>query len=408
MNEDEETRFGSVLRELRSQRGWSLRDLGSRITFHRGYVGKVEQGEKFPERQFAALADKEFGGSGVLLAAWDREHEQRQAAERTGRLLTASVTDSLRLIESESERSERSELDQLHETGSRLAVAYLGTPPAPMLMEAVEARAELLRRLRWHDYRPGELADLYMTLGRVQGVLSYAALDLGHPAAAMTHAQAAWVCAERVDSNELRAWVRGTESLISRFDQRYKDAEELAWDGLRYPGRGTGRLRLLAGVAQCRANQGDSEGANEALDIAAREREALTTTDEVEGLFGFSRAKQHYYAGSSLMWLPGQADLERSAREATLAVSMWEGEPPEARSLDDEALAHIYAATAHVQLGDLDAARGAVAPILALPADRRISWILKRLRGLAGKVDQGFPGSGDAAALRDAIREVSG
>lgn len=405
MSIDEETRFGTVLRELRSERGWSLRDLGSRITFHRGYVGKVEQGEKFPDRQFAALADREFGDSGVLLAAWDKEHEQRQATERTGRLLTASVADSLRLIESETERSE---LDQLHETGARLAVAYLGTPAAAMLMEAVEVRAELLRRLSWHDYRPGELADLYMTLGRVQGVLSYAALDLGHSAAAMTHAQAAWICAERVDSNELRAWVRGTESLISRFDQRYKDAEQLAWDGLRYPVRGTGRLRLLAGVAQCRANQGDSEGANEALDIAARERETLTTTDEVEGLFGFSRAKQHYYAGSSLMWLPGRADLERSAREATLAVSMWEGEPPASRSLDDEALAHVYAATSHVQLGDLDSARGAIAPILALPADRRISWILKRLRGLAQKVNDRFPDSMVAAQFRDEIREISG
>lgn len=405
MNADEETRFGSVLRELRSERGWSLRDLGTRITFHRGYVGKVEQGEKFPDRQFAVLADKELATSGALLAAWDQEHERRQAAERTGRLLTASVADSLRLIESEAQDSE---LDQLHETGARLAVAYLGRPPGPMLMEAVEARAELLRRLRWHDYRPGELADLYMTLGRVQGVLSYAALDLGHSAAAMTHAQAAWVCAERVDSNELRAWVRGTESLISRFDQRYKDAEELAWDGLRYRGRGTGRLRLLAGVAQCRANLGDSDGANEALDIAARERETLTSTDDVEGLFGFSRAKQHYYAGSSLMWLPGRADLERSAREASLAVSMWEGDPPASRSLDDEALAHVYAATAHVQLGDLDAARGAIAPVLAMPADRRISWILKRLRGVAGKVDHGFPGSDEAAAFRDEIRQVSG
>jgi hypothetical protein len=231
---------------------------------------------------------------------------------------------------------------------------------------------------------------------------------LGHSAAALTHAQAAWVCAERIDSNELRAWVRGTESLISRFDQRYEDAEQLAWDGLRYRVRGTGRLRLLAGVAQCRANLGDSDGANEALDIASRERETLTTSDEVEGLFGFSRAKQHYYAGSSLMWLPGRTDLERSAREASLAVSMWEGDPPATRSLDDEALAHVYAATAHVQLGDLDAARGAIAPVLDMPADRRISWILKRLRGLAGKVDRGFPGSSHAAALRDEIRQVSG
>jgi transcriptional regulator with XRE-family HTH domain len=141
MTMPEEARFGSLVRELRSERGWSLRDLGERITFHRGYVGKVEQGEKFPDRQFAELADQALGSTGMVLAAWDGEHEQRKASETTGRLLTASVADSLRLIESESERSE---LDALHESGARLAVAYLGTPPAPMLVEAVELRAELV------------------------------------------------------------------------------------------------------------------------------------------------------------------------------------------------------------------------------------------------------------------------
>ena len=53
--------FGGTLRELRVGRGWSLRDLGERIRFNRGYIGKVEQGEKFPDRQFAELANRALG-----------------------------------------------------------------------------------------------------------------------------------------------------------------------------------------------------------------------------------------------------------------------------------------------------------------------------------------------------------
>jgi transcriptional regulator with XRE-family HTH domain len=400
-----ETTFGQSVREKRADAGWSLRDLAERITFHRGYVGKVEQGEKFPERQFAELADAALGACGDLVALWDAERDARKASESTARLLTASVSDSLRLIEA---AQFLSDVDQVNGYAAQLAIDYLSTPAGPMLLDAVEMRGEVMRRLNSHDYRPRELPDLYMALARVQGVLAYAALDLGNPAAAMTHTEAGWACAERIDSNEMRAWVRGTQSLIARFEQRYDVAEKLVHDGLNYPVRGTGRLRLLAGLAQCRANQGDSAGANEALDIAAVEREELTTTDEVEGLFGFTRAKQHYYAGSSLMWLQQESDLQRAASEAATAVQIWESETPATRSLDDEALAHIYSATARARLGDISAAEMSIQPILDMPADRRISWIIKRLRDFADSIDRFAPASLEASALVDKVRRISG
>jgi len=56
--ESDPTHFGSAVRKLRVGREWSLRDLGERIRFNRGYIGKVEQGDKFPDRQFAELADR--------------------------------------------------------------------------------------------------------------------------------------------------------------------------------------------------------------------------------------------------------------------------------------------------------------------------------------------------------------
>ena len=178
----------------------------------------------------------------------------------------------------------------------------------------------------------------------MQGVLTYAALDLGSPDGAAAHAALGWRLAERDDDNELRLWVRGTQSLIARFETDYERAQWFVEDGLRYAAPGTGRLRLLAGFAQCRANLGDSPGANDAFDLAEREGEQLRSHDSVGGLFEFSRAKQHYYAGSSLMWLPDRVDAERAAREAALAVAIWEQEPPESRSLDDSIYAQSHAA----------------------------------------------------------------
>ena len=337
---------------------------------------------------------------------WGAEANERHDAERMGKLLTASVKDSLQLLTA---TEERHDLDQISGGVEGLAVAYLGTPPGPMLQDAVELRAEVLQRLRERHFRPDELADLYILLGRLQGVLAYAALDLGDAKAAMTHAQVAWTSAKHAGDNELRAWTRGTQSLIARFQGDYAHALDYVHDGLRYKARGTGRIRLLCGVAQCHANLGDSVRANRSLDRAQTEREELTTTDSVDGLFGFSVAKQHYYAGSSLIWLAGGADTERAAREAGHAIVLWETEPPEARSLDDEALAHVYQGTAFLQVGELDSAAAAIRPILDLPADRQISWVKTRLDRFAAMLRaEPYRGSSAADDLYDEIRNLGG
>jgi tetratricopeptide (TPR) repeat protein len=206
---------------------------------------------------------------------------------------------------------------------------------------------------------------------------------------------------ERIDSNTLRA--AKSESLILRFEKRYEAAEAKAMDGLRYSAPGTARLRLLSAVAQCRANLGDFRGARATLDLATQERETPTSNDPVRGIFEFSQAKQHYYAGSSLMWSDEEPLLELAAREADLAIGIWEQEPAATRSLDDEALAHIYAATAYAKLRQLDHARQALEPVLSLPPERRISWILARLQGIADTLERDFPNSDEARALRDDI-----
>jgi hypothetical protein len=160
----------------------------------------------------------------------------------------------------------------------------------------------------------------------------------------------------------------------------------------------------MAGLAQCRANLGDSTGANTTLKQALHDRAELRSNDTAGGLFEFSEAKQHYYAGSSLMWLPDPTDAHQAATEAALAIAMWERESTASRSLDDEALAHIYEATAWVHLGDLDEAARAIVPILNLPEDRQISWIKKRLAGLADELDaQQYAGSTDALDLKTRI-----
>jgi hypothetical protein len=71
--------------------------------------------------------------------------------------------------------------------------------------------------------------------------------------------------------------------------------------------------------------------------------------------FHVQLSKQLYYAGSSLMWLDDERALKRAAHDSEEAISLWEHEGEQFRSLDDEALAHVYMATARLKLGEIDA-----------------------------------------------------
>jgi DNA-binding XRE family transcriptional regulator len=374
-------KFACLLRELRESRGMSLRDLAEAIHFNRSYISNVEAGKKLPEDLFVKLCDRELRGGGKLLHCWklaDEERRHQSAIRRT--LLTA---------DQESEFLAALDVDEMDSdpvggTIERLAISYLNTPPAPMLSQAAQLRSAIVKTFRSHA-RPIALEKEYLiAAGRLSGVLAYAALDLGESSGARRHASAAFQCADRVNDNELRAWARGTQALIARFDGEFDLSLSLAREGYqKYAGKGTSAPRILCGQAQSLANLGDSAGANKALAEAAKFRDILRSEDSLGGLFSFSEAKQHYYASSSLIWLEDPENSRHAAREASRAIDIWSKAPMSERSLDDEALAHIYWATALVKLDEVDGATTVLRPIFDLPPERRISWIAKRMRRIS-------------------------
>lgn len=402
-------KFAFLLRELRSSRGMSLRDLADAIHFNRSYISNVEARKKLPEEVFVRLCDRELRADGKLIRCWklaDEERRHQSAVRRT--LLTANQeSEFLAALDVDDIDSE-----PVNGTIERLAVSYLNTPPAPMLTQATQLRTAIVRALRSHE-RPQALEKEYLiAAGRLSGVLAYAALDLGEAHDAGLHASAAFRCADRVNDSELMSWARGTQALIARFDGEFDLALDFAREGYqKFAGMGTSAPRLLCGQAQSLANLGDSAGANDALSKATKAREELHGEDCLGGLFSFSEAKQHYYAGSSLIWLDERENAQRAAYEASTAINIWSKAPMSERSLDDEALAHIYWATALIKLSEVDGAVSVLRPIFDLPPERRISWIAKRMRRISGMLDTRlYHKSQSAADLRDEILayEVNG
>ena len=397
--------FAALFKCLRHESGLSYRDMEKPTLATRGWINNVASGVRWPDRSWTERADMALNAGGRLLAAWDRGNDERETEKRTCSLLALSVKDSEEILAAA--QPDAVDLDTLGESVASLSVAYLSSPAAPMLDQGLRLRQEAARRIKKGAARPHELRDVYLTVGRASGVLSYAALDLGDPAAAETHGRTAWVLAELADDNELRAWVRGTQSLIARFQKKYGPAARFIEDGMKYAGPGTSTVRLLCGAAQCAANNGDATAAMSFLNEALAARETAAQ-DSVDGLFAFSYAKQLYYGGSSLMWLSDEMALRRAVRDSAEAIALWETECEQTRSLDDEALAHVYMATARIKLGEVEGAMEAVRPVIDLPADRQISWIRRRVSELADLLDGArFKNSVVAAEAREELEAAA-
>ncbi|MFD7867347.1 helix-turn-helix domain-containing protein [Streptomyces sp. NPDC059783] len=397
--------FPELLRRLRLEAGLSLAQVATHIRYDRSAVHHFERGRRPVPYEVAEKLDEVLNAGGRLVEAWRAEDAQRREAAAAHRTKAAALAMS-------NDLSALADLDiaMLQEGIEATAVDYLSSPPAPMMDRAHVLRAEAFERLRSGHHRPADRSDLYVAAGRLSGVLAYALLDMGDSDEAAAHADAAGRCAEYAGDAELAAWVAGTKSLIARFQGDYGQALEFVQDGYQWvgAGHGTGEARLKCGEAQCLATLGDSRAANAALDDADLARERMRRPDSLGGLFGFSQAKQSYYAGSSLIWLQGGHDAERAAREAESAIGLWQAGPEVERSLDDERLAHIYLATARVQLDDVEGAAEAISPVLSLPVEEQISWIVKRADRLAGMLSAPrYAGNATAEETVEAINALA-
>ena len=261
--------FAAELCRCRAAAGLSLGRVAADAHVHRAYLHRVEHAERWPSRAVAAALDGALNARGVLLDAWARgETEHREAAEHR-RLLAASLRSSAEL-DALLDPPPGQAADDALAAADGLGLAYLSTPPGPMLQRALAARDRTMTRLAGL-HRAGPHRELTRAAGYLSGVLAYAALDLGDDRAATAHAATAYRAGEVVGDGALLAWTRGTQSLIARFGQRYATALELAQAGMTDVGGGTAAPRLLAGQAQSLANLGDADGAHRAL-TAARGR----------------------------------------------------------------------------------------------------------------------------------------
>ncbi len=274
-------------------------------------------------------------------------------------------------------------LEQCRADLTRLVTRYPSRPVYPTFMELCALRDRVFALLEGRQ-PPGQRRELYLLAGALCGVLANASLDLGRRQAAETQARTAFLCAELAGNNALCAWVRGTQSLIAYWDDRPRDAVELATDGWRYvPETGTARVRLAAIEARAQAQLHHQRATENALARADRAREEVRDVDDPGGLFAFPVAKQIFYSATARLWLAGHANCATAERDAANAVVLYETDPPQQRRLGELCLVRLDLAVARLGRDDLDGAAEQVHDVLAVAADRCTDSIARRLGQVA-------------------------
>jgi hypothetical protein len=239
--------------------------------------------------------------------------------------------------------------------------------------------------------------------------MAVAADDLGYSEAAEELIRAGWAYAVAIDHRALMAQLRLQLANIA-FWRRPRQSRDLALSGLEYlrDGQNAAQLQLLAGRAAARL--GDADAARAAITAAedARDREHEDDLIEIGGEFVFSRASQHYLAGSAVVEIPGgQADAISELEQATELYAEGPG-TGEDYSRHCQMIAHADLAAARLRIGNLETAALALDPVLSLPPTRRIDSLPQRLgRVRAELASPRYQSSALAGDLDERIEEFT-
>jgi hypothetical protein len=300
-------------------------------------------------------------------------------------------------------------LEQLRADVVRLSAESMTGDPLSEFLEMRRVRERIYRLLEGH-MRPSDQADLYFLIGCLNDLMAVAASGLGYPQAAEELIRAGWAYATAIDHRPLMAHLRLQLASIAFWDNRPRQARDLAEDGLRYLADGPNGAHLHVKYARAAARLGDADGARRAIAAArdARERDHADDVVAIGGEFDLSAASQHYFAGSALLEID-DAEPEAST-ELENALRRYEAGPHTGEHywFGAQAMASIDLATLRLRSGALDAAMATLEPALSLPPSHRISSLTGRMQLVRAELaTPSFRGSAQARELDERIEDFA-
>ncbi|MGH3795415.1 MAG: helix-turn-helix domain-containing protein [Pseudonocardiaceae bacterium] len=308
--------FGGELRQLRERAGISLSELATRVHVHRGYLGHIEQGERWPSRRIVEALDSALNARRMLLDTWSAVEASRSSLARA----TADPVDP-------------GELEAV-ELARRVAASDVGAETLARLEAAVDDLAtaypvtapdELLDRVRVHLGYVSRLTDARATLDErhrllvVGGWLALLAatlhIDLEQRRPARSWLDTATGLAEQTGHAEIHAWRYETEAWQVLTDGDYRRAVELSQTAQQIAPRGSSAaIQATAQEGRAWARLGETRDTYDAINRVHKLAAPLPRPDRPEHHYRYDPTKAVAYTATTLAWV-GDRAAENYARE---------------------------------------------------------------------------------------------
>lgn len=309
----------------------------------------------------------------VATAEYNEQSEADNVELGTSAVMDELMADATRFV-TEADPSPQSIAD-LDDHADILSQGYSFIQPGVILGQARELKRRI-DLLLTQAHEPSRRESIYLILGKVHGVLSYATLDLGNPVAAKQHAEAVEKAGRFAASDEAQAWGLGTQSMILRFNQQFESSLDPVIRARSLDISPMMRARvngqLILGYSELRESGEVERFIGETQDLMERVAEG-DDRNFSRGIFGFPLSKFHYYAGSGLLGL-GESYGEAAFGHSSLAVELFQHGSEADISYSDELLARIHQATAQLRKDRLDAVPEALERLFKADVGSRTSW----------------------------------
>jgi transcriptional regulator with XRE-family HTH domain len=389
--------FADRLRELRTARGYSYRDVQG---VGHSYVHDLEIRRKQPSPEVARSLDKALGANGTLAAlvtidapssspaaAVPVDHDDEiDAIELARRVAASDVGDET--------------ISRIEAAMDDLATRYSSTPPTEIL---ARIRRYLTYTSTLLDASTRKTLDEHRRLIVVSSWLSLLAATLHidlrqRPAAAARLATAASL-AKAAGDDEILAWTFETRAWDALTEGRYGQAIDLARvaQGIA-PRGGSALIQATAQEGRVRARLGQADETYDALNRVARLVSEMPRPDHPEHHYRYDPDKSLAYVATTLAWV-GDSAAEGYAREV---IEKLRGEEDAGRWPRRLASAQIDLGLALVAAGKPDeAAATAQTAILSGRIVPSNEW--RALEVVTAVEQRGLP---EAADLRDAFETL--
>jgi transcriptional regulator with XRE-family HTH domain len=385
--------FGGMLREIRAQRGLSLSELARVTHYNKGYLSRVESGQRIPSEDLARRCDDALSARGELIAAAhldiaaSRDTKPSATSELLRRIQVSDITEG--------------SLTALHATIYELCCQYPHRDATELRAEAHDWLREVARVLRQpvglHQHR--ELLTAAGWLALLVGCLEY---DLGMRAGAEATRTAALQLGTEAGATEIVGWTYEMSAWFALTQGRYSAVMDAVNAG-RTADRGHSVLVQLAGQeAKALARIGDVRGMQEALERGRAILDRIPLPERIDHHFVVDPDKWDFYAMDACRLAGDNANAAMYARQVLSKGTSPDGNDRWPMRMAE---ARLTLAVVSARAGELEQA--VADGIEALDVPRRSLPSLLMVAGeLDGELQRRYPDESATEAFREVLRTV--